>query len=247
MGPFRPTGRLLFAPTRKRLWWDLWNTHKNMASKFTWTPEIRLLDKDERLPEIDPGQKMMEGLQQGWRSMKGITMSPEKHWPPMDPLRPTAEQKRIANTGNVMYMSSSKFIPPYKIGFRIVPPELVDWRATFYGDQLEEMPYFNEKAYFSQPDYYNSGMVFTGNEQKGITDSQARNVEDQNTGCYISPKIDAWCKYDLNKQFRNLRWSGQRHYWCVLGYGGLCYLGCKYTWRTVETKQRKHKEWWDSM
>lgn len=219
---------------------------RNQSIRTSWAPETRLLDKDERLPEVDPGYKINFTAQHlGPGIWFRQTVSPDKFWPPMDPLRPTAEQKRISNSGNTGWFMSSHYIPPYKLGFRTIPPELVDWRTTMYGNMLEEFPYVNEKTYFSTPDYYNAGMIHTANECKAQMDASARTIEDSNVGPFVSPKVDAWYKFENNAGWRNWRSSASTMWsysmtWLLGGY-----LFGKYENRTRECAYRKNRSWWD--
>jgi len=208
------------------------------GQKLAWTPEIRMLDKNERLPGIDPTTK----LQFGWPFPS--TYSPERVWPPMDPLNPTESQKRIANTGNVGYQISHQLIPPYKTGFRTIPPELVDWRSTFYGDPFEELPYMNEKLYYAHPDYSLAGLLYTPKEWLAMQQNVPRSIEESQIGTTVSPKVDAWMRFKNNGYIRNWRWTGTKWFTVILGLMGAMWFA-KAQQIHREAYMRQSRQWWD--
>eukprot|EP00756_Hemistasia_phaeocysticola_P013104 Hpha_TRINITY_DN15252_c0_g2::TRINITY_DN15252_c0_g2_i1::g.68080::m.68080 len=228
----------LFRQTGPRLFVDRNLLGRNDTQKLTWTPEIRMLDKNERLPGLDPETK----LSMGWPFPS--TFSPERVWPPMDPLRPTESQKRIANTGNVGYRKSHALIPPYKTGFRTVPPELVDWRSTFYGDPFEELPYMNEKLYYAHPDYSLAGLLYTPKEWLAMQQNVPRSIEESSIGVTISPKVDAWMRWKNTHYIRNWRWTGTKWLALLCAVMFALYFQRGYS-RHREAHMRQARQWWD--
>eukprot|EP00755_Sulcionema_specki_P008258 Sspe_Gene.40454::Locus_19536_Transcript_1_1_Confidence_1.000_Length_888::g.40454::m.40454 len=210
--------------------------HRFGTSKFTWSPEIRMFGKDEALPQEDYGTRV-------WEERKGYNGSNLSTWPMVDPVNPTKEQQRTLDT-----MTSSQFgnvlQPPYKMGFRTVPPELIDWRTTFYGDLFEELPYANEKMSYSCPDYTLAGLLYTGQEWKAFVDSTPKNVEDSAFAQSVSPKADTWMRIMNSMHLRNLRMTWSRAF-CVLLTVFVAHLIHKGSMRAWEVQQRNSAMWWD--
>eukprot|EP00754_Rhynchopus_humris_P046580 Rhum_TRINITY_DN612_c0_g1::Rhum_TRINITY_DN612_c0_g1_i1::g.1970::m.1970 len=216
----------------------------NDASKFgnhhgsylNWTPEIRMLDKDERLPAVSPAAKAHQHLK--------LNMDAAFTFPPMDPLNPTWEQRRADNTSVNQYSRTHLMKNASRTGFRTIPPELIDWRSTLYGTLLEELPYLNEKTTYSSPDYALAGLVRTKDEELASNSNVPKKVEDGSFGRALNPKIDYYSRYQANRKDRRADWPFMKALQLVLVVLVLGKLG-SIGMRQEEVYARRFTKWWD--
>ena len=170
----------------------------NHGSYLNWTPEIRMLDKDERLPAVSPSAKAYTHVK--------LSMDASMTFPPMDPLNPTWEQRRADNTNVNQYPRTHMMKNASRTGFRTLPPELIDWRSTMYGTLFEELPYLNEKTTYASPDYALAGLVRTKDEELATNSNIPKKVEDGSFGRAINPKVDYYARYQANRKDRRADW-----------------------------------------
>eukprot|EP01060_Flectonema_neradi_P003576 TRINITY_DN12314_c5_g1_i1.p1 TRINITY_DN12314_c5_g1~~TRINITY_DN12314_c5_g1_i1.p1 ORF type:complete len:259 (+),score=23.20 TRINITY_DN12314_c5_g1_i1:40-816(+) len=206
------------------------------TSKLKWKPEIRMLDKDEKLPELPMEQVIFENNFAITSYREGCM------WPPMDPLNPTKEQRRTANT--MQMRMPDRHVSPHHMGFRTIPPELIDWRTTSYGDGFQELPTMNEKMTYSFPDYTLAGLVYTAQEQKAISDSVAQTVEQSPFAALESPKHANWFKFHNFQKEKNHR-NTATFFLGLLISSFIMYKVTQAGFRHQEVMYRRQVFWWD--
>ena len=160
----------------------------------------------------------------------------------MDPMNPTKEQRRVANT--VQYRMPDRFTSPHHMGFRTIPPELIDWRTTQYGDFLQELPTLNEKTTYSFPDYTLAGLLYTASETKALSDSVPQTVEETPFGRLESPKHAAWNKFNGAAALKNLR-TTPTHWLLIFIWVFISYKITQVFFRQYEAAMRQQRIWWD--
>ena len=194
---------------------DSMRNNEMSGSYLTWRPEIRMLDKDERLVEPELSAKMREHVT--------LTPGPTLNFPPYDPLNPTWEQRRASNTNvnDTLYVSQNK--GAWETGFRTIPDEMIDWRTTTYGCGLDSLPFVNEKLSYQMPDYVNAGCVEHKDESIAASDNTPRTAETGDFGRPLNPKFFQWYTFVGAFQERNNGHVSVRKILYTLLFGLLCY------------------------
>eukprot|EP01061_Rhynchopus_euleeides_P035048 TRINITY_DN59090_c0_g1_i1.p1 TRINITY_DN59090_c0_g1~~TRINITY_DN59090_c0_g1_i1.p1 ORF type:complete len:260 (+),score=48.24 TRINITY_DN59090_c0_g1_i1:71-850(+) len=223
--------------TVTRHWVDPLRNDNSTASYLAWTPEIRMLDKDERLVEPTLGAK---------QRVAGTTMiTPSINYPPMDPLNPTWEQRRAVNTNVNLYPVVDHTKSTVDVGFRTIPEELIDWRSTTYGEGFEELPYINEKTAYTMPDYTVAGLLRNKDEELVYNDNVPRTAETGTFGRPLNPKIVAFNVFNQTTYERNNRHGSLRRLLHITMFMFLAYKLTNMDMRYNELRARRTFKWWD--
>eukprot|EP01063_Lacrimia_lanifica_P021180 TRINITY_DN28451_c0_g1_i1.p2 TRINITY_DN28451_c0_g1~~TRINITY_DN28451_c0_g1_i1.p2 ORF type:complete len:261 (+),score=85.94 TRINITY_DN28451_c0_g1_i1:90-872(+) len=216
---------------------ELGKTNPHFSTKFQWGPDIRMLDKDEKIPEATLQAKMNLQLQ--------MSATYQTQFPHMDPLNPTYEQKRASNTaGPGAFLFGDYWRAQHHYGFRSVPKEMVDWRSTMYGDNTEELPYMNERLAFAHPDYTLAGLVYNKEEQIRIADTVPRTVDKASFAALQSPKVDHWVRWIASRDDRERKLSWTKYFILFLMWSAGAIV-TRFMFRHWETMRRRERSWWD--
>ncbi|KAJ9469238.1 hypothetical protein DIPPA_02327 [Diplonema papillatum] len=206
------------------------------TSRTTWTPEIRMLDKDEKLPEVTLETKMRDDFR--------LRPHPFMVFPPMDPLNPTWEQRRSNNTNVGTHHYGDRLIPQHHMGFRTIPPELIDWRTTMYGDLFEELPHYNKKVTYSMPDYTLAGLLNSPEEDIRFADTVPRTVEETPFARPLNPKLDHWQRWLASRNDRGRVWNATRFmvfFTCFM----MIFWWSNMLFQHFEHMRRQGRTWWE--